>query len=147
MSMHRLETQVEIRASAERVWSVLMDFPAYARWNPFIRSIMGIPARGESLSILIQPPGSRGMRLRPTVLVSEPLREFRWKGELLIPGIFAGEHYIRIEQRSATGVVVHHGEIFSGILVPVFKRSLDGATREGFMAMNEALKQEAERTV
>ena len=124
-----------------------MDFPAYARWNPFIRSIMGVPAVDESLSVLIQPPGSRGMRLRPTVLVSERPHEFRWKGELLIPGIFAGEHFIRIERLSDTSVVVHHGEIFSGILVPVFKRSFDGATRQGFIAMNEALKKEAEQTL
>ena len=34
--MHHLSTQIEIYAPAERVWAVLIDFPAHARWNPFI---------------------------------------------------------------------------------------------------------------
>jgi hypothetical protein len=30
--------------------------------------------------------------------------------------------------------------------VPMFKRALDTGTRQGFLAMNEALKREAERS-
>jgi hypothetical protein len=37
------------------------------------------------------------------------------------------------------------GELFSGIFDPLPKSSLDGATGNGFMAMNEALKREAEK--
>jgi hypothetical protein len=70
--MHRLDTQIEINASAERVWSILMDFPSHARWNPFVRSIEGLPTVGESLNVFIQPAGSSGMRFRPTVLIIEP---------------------------------------------------------------------------
>jgi hypothetical protein len=35
--------------------------------------------------------------------------------------------------------------MFSGLLVPLLKRSLDGATKQGFIAMNEALGREAEK--
>ncbi len=38
------------------------------------------------------------------------------------------------------------GETFSGLLVPLFRRSLAGATKQGFVAMNEALKREAEKS-
>jgi hypothetical protein len=143
--MHHLDTRIEIASSPERVWSILMDFPAYPRWNPFIRSIAGSPTVGASLSIFIQPSGSRGMRFSPRVLVSEPQREFRWKGRLLVRGLFDGEHFFGLERQSDSRVVFHQGEIFSGVLVPLLKRSLDGATRQGFIAMNEALKREAER--
>nr|WP_255305408.1 SRPBCC family protein [Acidithiobacillus ferrivorans] len=34
--MHQIETNIEITATPERVWSILMDFPAYPQWNPFI---------------------------------------------------------------------------------------------------------------
>ena len=143
--MHRVETQIEINASADRVWSVLMDFPSYARWNPFVRSIEGIPEVGESLNVHIQPPGSSGMRFRPTVLAVEPKQEFRWKGKLVMPGLFDGEHFFILEPKFDTGLVFRQGEVFSGVLVPLFRRSLDGATKQGFVAMNEALKREAER--
>jgi len=35
--------------------------------------------------------------------------------------------------------------VFSEVLAPLLKRPLGGPTREGFVAMNEALKREAER--
>jgi len=142
--MHRLDTRIDIDASAERVWSILMDFPGYSRWNPFVRSIEGRPVVGTSLRVLIQPAGSRGMRFRPTVLVAEPQRELRWKGKLLIPGLFDGEHFFHVEARSNGQSVFDQGELFSGVLVPLLRRSLDGATKQGFVAMNEALKREAE---
>jgi hypothetical protein len=143
--MHRIETQIEINGPAERVWSLLMDFPSYPRWNPFIRSIEGNPMVGQSLNVLIQPPGSKAMRFRPTVLKVEPNREFRWKGKLLVPGLFDGEHYFKLEPKPGGGLVFRQGEMFSGLLVPLLKRSLDGATKQGFIAMNEALGRDAEK--
>jgi uncharacterized protein YndB with AHSA1/START domain len=52
--MHRIETQIEIAASPQRVWSILMDFPGYTRWNPFIRSIEGRPELGALLNAFIR---------------------------------------------------------------------------------------------
>jgi len=93
----------------------------------------------------MQPPGSGGMRFRPRVLIAESMREFRWRGKLLIPGLFDGEHVFRLEPGSSARVLFHQDELFSGLLVSFLKRSLDGATKQGFIAMNEALKREAER--
>jgi hypothetical protein len=143
--MHRVETQVVINASADRVWSLLMDFQDYPRWNPFLTSIEGVAEVGQSLAVRIQPPGSNGMRFRPKVMVAEPGREFRWKGQLVVPGVFDGEHYF-VLQPTGPQVVLQHGELFSGLLVPFFRRSLDGTTKQGFVAMNDALKREAEHT-
>jgi hypothetical protein len=38
-----LKTTIEIDASVDAIWSVLIDFSRYSEWNPFIRSISGIP--------------------------------------------------------------------------------------------------------
>jgi hypothetical protein len=143
--MHQLETQIEIEAPVERVWSLLIDFPSYPRWNPFVRSIEGNLEIGRPLKIFIQPPGTSGMRFRPIVLALQPNRELRWKGKFLLPGLFDGEHYYKLEAKPGSGLTFRQGEIFSGILVPLFRRSLDGATKQGFVAMNEALKREAEK--
>jgi len=143
--MHRVDTDIEINASAERVWSLLMDFRAYGRWNPFVRSVEGEAVVGRSLKVVIRPPGSRAMRFRPVVVAVEPNRELRWKGKLVMPGLFDGEHFFRLEAGASGGVIFHHGEVFSGLLVPLLRRSLDGATRQGFIAMNEALKMRAEQ--
>ena len=143
--MHLLKTQIEIEAPAERVWSLLIDFPSHARWNPFVRSIEGSLEVGKSLKVFIQPPGANGMRFSPTLLEAKPNRALRWKGKLLLPGLFDGEHYFLIEDKPGGGVIFRQGETFSGILVPLFRNSLDGATKQGFLAMNEAIKCEAEK--
>ena len=62
----------------------------------------------------------------------------------MIRGIFDGEHYFILEPKSDSQLIFRQGEAFSGLLVPALRRSLDGATKQGFAAMNEALKREAE---
>ena len=45
--MYQIETEIEIAASPERIWSILMDFSAYPEWNPFIRSLSGDVTPGQ----------------------------------------------------------------------------------------------------
>jgi hypothetical protein len=49
--MLEIETEIEIFASAQRVWSVLLDFPAYSKWNPFVRVIGGLAKKGDRLTV------------------------------------------------------------------------------------------------
>ena len=109
-----------------------------------MREISGIPKVGERLRVFIQPPGGKGMVFKPTVLRSDVNRELRWRGRLLMPGLFDGEHYFRIEPIDKNRVRFIHGENFSGLLVKLFASSLDEGTTEGFKAMNAALKERAE---
>jgi hypothetical protein len=142
--MHEIKTEIEIDATPEQVWSILVDFIAYPQWNPFIRSISGVVKIGERLKIFVQPTGGKGMKFRPTVLVAVPNQELHWLGHFLLPGIFDGEHYFQIEAISPGRVRFIQGEKFSGILVGVYKSKLEGETKSGFIAMNQALKLLAE---
>jgi hypothetical protein len=142
--MRELNTEIEINASAERVWQLLTDFDSYPQWNPFIRSAEGKPEPNSKLSIFVQPSGARGMKFNPTVLKAEPQRELRWLGSLLIRGLFDGEHIFIIEPLAENRVRFVQHEKFSGLLVPLFWRSLDTDTRRGFNEMNVALKERAE---
>ena len=141
---HRIETSIEIDAPPARVWAILAGFADYPRWNPFIRAIDGTLEVGRTLDVTMEPPGKREMRFHPIVLAVEPERELRWKGKLLIPGLFDGEHWFRLRHAAHGRITFEQGEHFTGMLVPRFKPSLDGATRAGFIAMNEALKRQAE---
>jgi len=142
--MHEVTTEIEIAASAGRVWSVLLDFPSHPHWNPFVRAISGVARVGETLKVSLQPPGGRSMTFRPRVLVANPEQELRWRGHLLVPGLFDGEHYFAIAPLGPDRVRFIHGEKFSGLLVGLAKSSLDGSTKAGFEAMNVALKRRAE---
>ncbi len=84
------------------------------------------------------------MTFRPAVLKVIPNSELRWLGHFLLPGIFDGEHYFQITQLGPHRVRFVQGERFSGVLVPFAKSSLDGGTKAGFVAMNQALRSRAE---
>jgi hypothetical protein len=142
--MKELHSQIEIDASAERVWRVLTDFASYPEWNPFIRRISGEPTTGERLQVRLEPPESRGITLRPKVLNAEPNQQLRWLGHLLVPGLFDGEHSLTIQPLEENRVRFVQSESFRGLLVPLFARSLDNNTRRGFEEMNRALKERAE---
>jgi hypothetical protein len=144
MAERRIETDIDINASASRVWVLLTDFAQMPSWNPFIKSISGNLAQGARLAVHIVPPGSSGMHFKPTVLSVRPERELRWLGHLLVPGIFDGEHYFLLEPVGENRTRLTQGEKFSGLLVGLLASTL-AATGAGFKAMNTALKQQAER--
>jgi hypothetical protein len=138
--MKELSTEIEFDATPQEVWDVLVDLPAYAEWNPFMKKIQGEPKTGAKLEVRMEPEGERAMTFRPTVLTAEPGRELKWLGHLLVPGIFDGEHRWLIEETGSGRVRFTQSERFGGILVPLlWKKLRDGGTAKGFRAMNEAL--------
>ena len=141
-AMKEVRTEIEIGASPERVWGVLMEFGSYAEWNPFIRRISGEPAVGSRLEVRIEPPEGRELTFKPSVRKAEPNRELAWLGHLLLPGVFDGEHHFELHPRNGGTLFVQREE-FKGILVPLFGGGLE-KTKRGFEQMNAALKQRAE---
>ncbi len=143
--MKELYSEIEIQASAERVWQLLTDFVSFPQWNPFIRRASGEIKPGGRLEVTIQPSGAQGMTFKPTVLAAEPNRELRWLGRVVLPGIFDGEHSFVIESLGANRVRFIQREIFNGLLVPLMARGLETDTQRGFEEMNQALKARAEQ--
>lgn len=144
--MHAIRTAIEIEAPPAVVWSVLSQLDRYGEWNPFIVSAAGRLALGERLTNKLRPPGGRTMTFKPKITVIEEGRTLEWLGHLGLPRVFDGRHRFALEP-TATGTRFVHEETFTGVLVPFMRRSIDGRTREGLMAMNSALKARAEAAV
>ena len=141
-----IQTQIDIDASPERVWSVLTDFAQYPAWNPFIRSIRGEARVGGWLQVTLGTENEKRVTFRPVVTsVEQTSFLLAWRGTLIAPWLFTGEHKLRLEPLASGRTRFHHGEVFAGLLVPFLRKSLDTTTRRGFELMNEALKQESER--
>ena len=140
-----LRTEIIIKATPLKIWVVFTDFAAYPEWNPFIRSLEGTPATGSKLEVFLVPPGGKGMKFRPQVLKADAGKEFRWLGRLFVPGIFDGEHYFQLHDNGDGTTTFVQGEDFRGLLVPFMKSMLEGGTKNGFTAMNEALKNRCEQ--
>jgi len=142
--MKEIRTKIEIDATPEQVWEVLTDFESYPDWNPLITSVSGDAAPGLRVSMRLEPPGRPAMTIKPTVLRSEPGREFRWLGRAGLPRIFDGEHVFELSPTADGGTTLLHREEFRGVLVWPFLAWIGGSTETGFGAMNEALKARVE---
>jgi hypothetical protein len=140
----QITTNISINASSEKVWGILTDFKNYGEWNPFITSISGEVKVGNTLQVTIAPSNGNAMKFKPMLLVVNPQKELRWIGKLLFKGLFDGEHFFNIVDNKDGSITFTQGEKFTGILVPFFKKMINVNTVNGFVLMNEKLKEIAE---
>jgi hypothetical protein len=138
-----ISTSVEIGAPPARVWSVLVDLPAYSEWNPFIVEAAGTVAVGETLSLRMALPGRNPMLIKPRLLIVEPEHELRWKGQLLLPGLFDGEHAFELTPLDGGRTRLDHSERFAGVLLPIARSLIYDDTVQSFHALDAALAQRA----
>jgi hypothetical protein len=143
-SLKEIYTDINIDATSNRVWSHLIEFKQYPQWNPFIKNISGKLTESAQINVTIQPPGGDAMNFEPKLLIVNNGVELRWIGRVLIPGLFDGEHYFKIEEISDGRVRFIQGEKFSGILALLLWGSVEPGTKQGFQAMNKALKDRSE---
>jgi hypothetical protein len=142
--LKEIHTQIDVKATAERAWHLLLDFNSYSQWNPFIRQINGAPNVGTKLEIHLQTAGGKKRIYRPTITKIEPYHELRWYGKSFIPGIFNGERIFTIETRETNHILFLHREIFTGLGVTLAGDRLDKDMNQSFEKMNRAFKTKLE---
>ncbi len=144
--MLRIETELFIDAPPEKLWGILLDFDKWGEWNPFVYEISGSHEKGAKLKIKVNSPDGSGMKLTfsPKINVFEENSMLAWRGNLLIPGIFDGCHYFRL-QKAGSGTLFTHGENFSGLLTSLMRKKILQKYPKGYEALNIALAKRAEQ--
>ena len=140
-----IQTEIIINAPLEIVWNTLMQFEHYPNWNPFIHQIIGDVKVGNKIKVTLQDPQKNKMSFHAVVLNKQENQEFKWRGKLLITGLFDGEHYFQLSTIGENRTRLIHSEEFQGILVRAFLKTLETKTKTNFERMNQALKHEAEQ--
>jgi hypothetical protein len=132
-----------IDAPATVVWAVLSDTDAYPEWNPFVRALRGPLAVGRRVEVELQLPGRKLRTMRPRITAVDEGRSFEWLGRVGVPRLFDGRHRFEVIADGADRCTLVQHERLSGLLVPVVRSLLTGATPEGFTSLNEALEARA----
>ncbi|MEV0235526.1 SRPBCC domain-containing protein [Nonomuraea sp. NPDC050786] len=140
--MRHISTSIEIHATPDQVWDVLVDFAGYKTWNPFIQEGSGQATVGSTLTLRMHPEDGKPMTFRPKVLAAEAGSRLRWIGHFIVPGLFDGTHeFVLTATNGGTRLV--QSETFKGILVPFLGKMIAG-TERNFARLNEALKRHVE---
>jgi hypothetical protein len=147
-----LETRFSVPQSPDQVWSVLIDYPSYARWNTFIREVSGEVRVGKRLNVTLHPSSGSKMSFKPKLLVVDNDRELCWKGHLIVNGLFDGRHSWVLARNASGGTDIVHGENFTGLLVPIikpekFKGEFERANRDMAAELARRYPAPAERAI
>jgi hypothetical protein len=137
-------TEIDIDATATTVWKKLVDLPGFAAWNPLITRAAGTVEEGQRLTLRLEPPGAEPFELTPTVSKVVVEQEIRWTVRAGLPGIFDREHALLIEPAPGAKTRLVQKESFAGLRAGGQWAKLEGPLRQGFEAMNAALKELAE---
>jgi hypothetical protein len=137
-----VQTKIEIDAPAKDVRDVLFDFGDYPKWNPFIVRVDGSVAERSTVSVTVKPVGKDALSGN-TIVTSFTDTRLAWTGSLAVPGLFRGDHEFIIEEQGPNKTMFYQNEKMSGVIIPFFDFKPEAA---GFVLMNEALKQRAEKS-
>lgn len=142
--MRTIHTEIGIMAPATIVWEVLTDFANWESWNPILR-VAGEAEEGARLTVILSAPGQKRVTLHAKIAKLMQGHELRWQVTKGLPLLFNAEHGFRIVPEDTGRCRFEQFESFKGFIAPAVMKRSENAIKTGFIAMNRALKREAER--
>lgn len=145
--MKSLETEIEIAASPQTVWSILDDLRRYPEWNSLVPKLAGTTTVGQVVTGELVQPNMPVIPLAPTLTRIVGGRELRWL--TVVPGDqgFSAEHYFLLHPTGGGGTRLVHNENFDGPAIGQMWSAIDANGRPAYNQMNRDLKARAERFV
>jgi hypothetical protein len=143
---YEIRTQIAIDAPPARVWEAIADFSRYPEWNPFILEVIGEARLGASVRYRFEFP--RGIRIWAvaSIVRFEPGRELLWSAHFLARILLNGDHHFRVLPAGDGATVFEHGEVFSGVLLPIILPLLWLSGPRIYNSLNAALKHRVEKS-
>ena len=138
--MKSFRASTTIHASADAVWQILIDTDHYPEWDPGMLRIEGTMALGEQVKFFTKFSPDRAFPVKITTF--EPSKKMVLTGGLPL-GLFKSERTHTLTERDGV-TQFHTEEIFSGLLLPIFGRTIPDLT-ESFENFVNGLKSRAEQ--
>jgi len=110
----------DIRATPEKVWSLLTNAARFPEWNTTVTRIGGTIALGERLAI--QVPVAPKRTFKPRVVAFTPNREMQWSDGVM--PMFRGVRTFTLTPQDEGITTFTITEVFTGVMLPMIKGSL-----------------------
>jgi hypothetical protein len=109
---------IAIKASSEKIWSLLTDAPNIPKWNSTVTEISGTIAYGNTVSIKV-PILKRTFKVK--VDEFQPAKRLVWSDG---NAIFRGVRTYTLSPGSSGSTIFSMVEVFTGLMLPMIAPSL-----------------------
>lgn len=133
-------TSTKINATAETIWSLLIDSATYHEWNDSVDKVEGNIAVGKQIKVFAKISPERAFPVTVQELV--PCKKMVWRGGMPM-GLFKGIRTFSLVSDGKGGVEFNMREEFSGLLSPIIVRLMPDLT-DSFEQFANSLKKKAE---
>lgn len=130
----------KIAAAPQKIWDILVDTASYPEWDPGMVRIEGRLALGEKVKFYTKFSPDQAFPVKVTAF--EPGKKMVLTGGMPL-GLFKSQRTHTLTPGEDGQTTFHTEEIFSGLLLPIFGRSLPDLTAS-FEAFAAGLKERAE---
>jgi hypothetical protein len=139
--MPSLYTEIEINASRQKVWRVLVHKEKWVYWNTFLYDCnpeRKFAAGQEVFLSLRRVPGEAETEFQPRIILLQPYVCLKWVSA--IPG-FISEQVFELQDMGHDRTKYIHHENFSGALTRLFLPFIRSDEQQGIQRMAWELKQ------
>lgn len=139
--MKEFRARIEIQATREVVWDILVNVGEWERWNTTIERVEGRAAPGEKITVYSKVSPGRAFPLKVTEF--DPPSRMVWSGGMPL-GLFRGQRTYELNLTESGAVEFGMHERFSGLFSPMITRSIPDL-QPSFEEFAACLKREAEK--
>lgn len=145
-NLMEIESEIEISAPADKVWSVITNIEKWSDFNSAINASRGAASLGSAHSVTMrgENPGEDGPTYAPKIISFEDEKSYRWRAVMGAGIIFTNDKVFEL-QATDNGTLLKHKEVFNGMMLPLMKGFMQEGVPPILDEMNQAFKSEAEK--
>lgn len=138
----KVEYRVGVQASAERIWSFIVDLPSWSQWNPVETDLEGAVAFGGQITLTEAFPGLPERRTAVRVAEWAPDTQLVWSEKR---GLFFNMiRYYEIDALGPNNCILANGVIFSGLRGEGYHEKHRKLIKPALASIGEALRAAAQ---
>ena len=110
-----------IRATPERLWSLLTDAPNWPKWNTTVNRVEGAIAAGQRVTVYAKINPGRAFPVK--VSEFDPPRRMLWTGGMPL-GLFTGSRTFTLTPQPGGSTEFAMRETYTGLMSPLITKSI-----------------------
>jgi hypothetical protein len=143
-----IRKEIDINATVNRVWAVIIDFENYKNWSTQLTYLGGEVKLHQKLHLKLSAEGAAPYEFEPIVSHWEENKKFAWLARTGLPRIFDGEHFFELNDLGNGRTQVINREEYRGLLSMIIRQlPMMKTAPQGFEKMNAELKAFVESNV